>query len=153
MNTSCSCRWSFKNRSTLIIARLFNYLHFISGGKNKRSQKSKWGEGMSRLVKRGALCCTIGVQGCFIYLTHAGSFVFQPSRCILSRSPALPLLVLQAAKDAITLVYNSWPLLWNSGYRQNGFFVRGGEEGNVRGPNIPHKLWASIVRCSTLDVY
>lgn len=129
MNTSWNCRCSFKNRSTLIIARLFKVFTFYFWTKNNKwSQKSKWGEEMSRLVKRETLFCTIGVQGNFIYLKSSGSFVFQPSRCTLSRYPALPPISFASntAKGAITLVYNSWPLLWNSGCRQNGFFGGGG---------------------------
>lgn len=83
--------------------------------------KDKVGEGMSRTVKKvkdAVRCyllkdlilhnrCSRGIS--LYYLTSTGSFAFQPTICTLSRSPAIPLLFLQATlgQDAITLVYKS----------------------------------------------
>lgn len=47
-NTSCNCRCSFTNRSTWIIARLFKVFVFYFW-----KNIIRWGEGMSRLVKKG----------------------------------------------------------------------------------------------------
>lgn len=46
MSTSCNCRCSFKNRSALIIVRLFKVFafYFSKKKKSKWRQKARWGE-------------------------------------------------------------------------------------------------------------
>lgn len=145
MNTSCNCRCSFKNRSTLIIVRLFKVFAFYFSKKKIVSEaKRQGGEKVkSRLVKKGChgiLYCTTGGQGEFhpIILQVQEALHCSPLGCsqqVYCYSPVI--FTSNTAKDAITLVYNSWSLLWNSGCRQNWFF--GGEK-MVRGPTALLKL-------------
>lgn len=125
--------------------------------------KARWGDGKSGLVKKGCsgifipygtLYCTTGGQREFhpIILQVQEALHCSPLGCSLQVYCYSPVIFTSnTAKDAITLVYNSWSLLWNSGCRWKGIF--GGKNG--QGPKKPHKesSWTSFAKCSTSEAH
>lgn len=123
MNISYNCRCSFKNEKHINYCKtkVFAFL-FLSNNNKKWSQRQ--GGKNDKAGKEGQAGCgmlshkgpyfTVGGQGEFypIILQVLEAFAFQPLECLWQESLLFPLLFLQSnsAKDAISLVYNSWSL-------------------------------------------